>query len=100
MADRLEFVPVKLRRPMTLFTSFLNGRQRVYWRRNRLRNLIESDRIELIRAGNLRLRISAGARSNVTFDTPDPRVRRHLVCDKFWFHRFVAGLSTKLHGLG
>src|SRR2546421_3513875 len=99
MAERLEFVSVKLRWPMTLFTSFAHGRQGVYRRCNRLRNLVKSDRIELIRAGNFRLRISAGARSNVTFDTAHARVRRYLVCDKFGFHCLVAGLSAKLNGL-
>src|SRR2546429_2683836 len=42
VAERLEFGPVKLRRPMTLFTSFAHGRQSVYGRCNRLRHFVES----------------------------------------------------------
>src|SRR6266478_382602 len=97
MAERLEFVPIKLRGPVTLFTSVVNGRQGVYGRRNRFRNFVEGDRIELIRAGDFRLRISAGARSYMAFDASHPRVCIDSVCDEFGFHRLVAGLSAKLN---
>src|SRR5438128_9499357 len=100
MAERLEFVPVKLRGPMTLFASITRRSHVMNRSSNWFWDLIERHGIKLISAGNLRARVGFRARSDVTFYPAHTRVSRHSVRYEFRLHCFVASLTAESDRFG
>src|SRR5205085_5650630 len=99
MVERLHLCAPELLGPVTVLARLLRGAQIVDGAGDRARILLEGDRIELIRARQLRAHEPTRAGADTTFDASDARVRAGLVSDELRLHHRVAGLPAEVDRL-